>query len=243
MDYSFFHNLDIKPFFEGFFNDSPDLYAFAKDREMKFTMMNKPLLKRLGLSSESEILGKNDFDFFQANLAELFREEDKEVFDSKKPVKNRTWSVPNGKGGLDWYISSKYPLFDLEGVVIGYIGVMRGVSKAGAALEPYSHMNKVILYIQDHFEQQIEISTLAEMMNLSVSQFERNFKKLFNMTPLKFINKVRIDNSCERLIKSNATLSEIALDCGFYDHSYFTKIFKAQMSITPIQYRKQWFRN
>lgn len=242
MDYSFFHNLDIKPFFEGFFNDSPDLYAFAKDKEMRFTMMNKPLLKRIGLHSESEILGKDDFDFFQPNLAELFREEDREVFTTKQAVKNRTWSVPNGKGGLDWYISSKYPLFDHEGEVIGYIGVMRGVTKAGALLEPYSHMNKVILYIQEHFEQQIEVKILAEMVNLSLSQFERNFKKLFNMTPLKFINKVRIDNSCEMLISSNATLSEIALDCGFYDHSYFTKIFKNQMGLTPIQYRKQYFK-
>ena len=86
------------------------------------------------------------------------------------------------------------------------------------------------------------MATLAEMVNLSVSQFERNFKKLFNMTPLKFINKVRVDNACEMLISSYATLSEIALDCGFYDHSYFTKIFKAQMGQTPIQYRKQYFK-
>ena len=242
MDYTFFQNLDIKPFFESFFNDSSDLYAFAKNRDMEFTMMNKPLLRRMGVHSEEDVLGKDDFDFFQPNLAELFREEDREVFESKKPVRNRTWSVPNGKGGLDWYISSKYPLFDHEGEVIGYIGVMRGVTKAGSVLEPYSLMNKVILYIQDHFEEQIEIATLAEMVNLSVSQFERNFKKLFNMTPLKFINKVRVDNACEMLINTHATLSEIALDCGFYDHSYFTKIFKNQMSMTPIQYRKQYFR-
>lgn len=242
MDYTFFQNLDIKPFFESFFNDSPDLYAFAKNRKMQFTMMNKPLLRRMGVQTEEDVLGKDDFDFFQPNLAELFREEDREVFETQKPVRNRTWSVPNGKGGLDWYISSKYPLFDHEGEVIGFIGVMRGVTKAGSVLEPYSHMNKVILYIQDHFDEQIEIATLAEMVNLSISQFERNFKKLFNMTPLKFINKVRIDNACEMLINTHATLSEIALDCGFYDHSYFTKIFKNQMSMTPIQYRKQYFR-
>lgn len=242
MDYTFFQNLDIKPFFESFFNDSPDLYAFAKNRKMQFTMMNKPLLRRMGVQTEEDVLGKDDFDFFQPNLAELFREEDREVFETQKPVRNRTWSVPNGKGGLDWYISSKYPLFDHEGEVIGFIGVMRGITKAGSVLEPYSHMNKVILYIQDHFDEQIEIATLAEMVNLSISQFERNFKKLFNMTPLKFINKVRIDNACEMLINTHATLSEIALDCGFYDHSYFTKIFKNQMSMTPIQYRKQYFR-
>lgn len=242
MDLKFFENLDIKPFFNNFFNNAPDLYAFAKDRDMRFTMMNKALLNRIGIHSESAILGKSDFDFFQPNLAELFRKEDNEVFETKKPVMNRTWSVPNGKGGLDWYISSKYPLTNYSGEVIGYIGVMRGMTKAGSILEPYTKMSEVINFIQEHYTRQIEIASLASMANLSVSQFERKFKKLLNMTPLKFINKVRVDNACDQLIRSNDTISSIAIECGFYDHSYFTKIFKKQMSVTPAAYRLQYLQ-
>ena len=93
-----------------------------------------------------------------------------------------------------------------------------------------------------NFATQIEIQTLAELMHLSVSQFERRFKKLLNTTPLKFINKVRVDKSCEILINSYLTISTIALDCGFFDHSYFTKIFKKQMGITPLVYRRQYFQ-
>ena len=241
MDVDFFKELDVKPFLNTFFNNAPDLYVFAKDRKFCFTMMNKALLERLGLSREEQVIGKSDDDFFDANVAELFRLEDRELFESKAPLLNRTWSVPNGKGSFDWYISSKYPLHDQSGEVHGYIGVMRGIAQARNMLEPYAQLNAVTSYIQQHYHKQIEVSTLAGLMNLSLSQFERKFKKLVHMTPLKFINKIRIDNACERLIHSHDTLSTIALECGFFDHSYFAKIFKKQMGKTPGQYRQQYY--
>jgi AraC-like DNA-binding protein len=240
MNKSFFENLNFYPFFEVYFNNTKDLYVFAKDTSFNFTMINKVLLKRLGFISESEVIGKNDYDFFQPNLVVLFREEDSEVFTSKMPVLNRTWSVPNGKGGLDWYLSSKYPLFDQNGEVKGLVGIMQGITQAASILEPYSRMTDVLTYIQNRFSEQITMETLASMVNLSISQFERRFKKMMNMSPLKFVNKVRVDNACEMLLRTNLTLSAIALDCGFYDHSYFTKQFKAQMEMTPIQYRENY---
>lgn len=242
MNNGFFESIDLEPFLSLFFDNAPDLYVFAKTRELKFTMMNKALLKRLSLNSESQVIGKTDFDFFSPNMAELFQREDCELFEKGKPILNRTWSVPNGKAGLDWYISSKYPLQKKSGELAGYIGIMRGISRAGNALEPYAELSPVLKYIEMNFATQIEIQTLAELMHLSVSQFERRFKKLLNTTPLKFINKVRVDKSCEILINSYLTISTIALDCGFFDHSYFTKIFKKQMGITPLVYRRQYFQ-
>ena len=80
------------------------------------------------------------------------------------------------------------------------------------------------------------------MVNLSKSQFARRFKSMFQISPLRYINKVRIDVACEKLLYSNDSLTAIALDCGFYDQSYFTKIFKSQMSVTPMAYRQNYYR-
>ncbi len=242
MDNVFFENLNIGQFFRDFFNDSDDFFVFAKDKELKFRLMNRALRERIGLANFSDVIGKDDYAFFQSNLVELFRQEDMEVINQKKSKLNVPWSVPNGRGGLDWYISSKYPLFDHFGEVVGLLGVMRGVNKAGSILEPYTQLSKVILYVQKNFSQQIDVEYLAGLANFSVSQFERNFKKLLNMTPLKFINKVRLDNACELLISTRKGLSEISSECGFYDHSYFTKVFKQQMGMTPMIYRQKHFR-
>ena len=241
MNTEFLNEADLKPFFSMFFDNAPDLFVFGKDLDYRFILMNKVLLKRLNLNSESEVIGKRDEDFFEANITELFRREDREVFESRKPVISRTWNVPNGKGGFDWYISSKYPIIDKNENVSGLIGVMRGITQASNMLEPYADLTPVITYIQNNYSRQIEISTLAELMHLSVSQFERRFKKLVNMTPLRFINKTRIDKACEKLIRSNDTLSSIALECGFFDHSYFSKIFKKHMNMTPAEYRKRYY--
>jgi AraC-like DNA-binding protein len=238
----FFENIELLPFCQDFFNNIPDLFVFGKDTNCKFTMMNNCLLSRLGKSSESQVLGKDDFEFFQPNLAELFQKEDREVFEKKKNIYNRTWSVPNGQGGLDWYVSSKYILRDRQGEVKGLIGVMRGITKASVILEPYADFSKVLTFVQEHYSRQIEVSELASMMNLSVSQFERRFKALLNITPLKFINKCRIDNACEKLLNSNDTIATIALECGFYDHSYFSKNFKKIMSVSPHQYRMNYLK-
>lgn len=242
MDYNFFSHAKLDDFIQNFFDNSPDIFAFAKDINFKFTMMNKTLLKQLNLSSESEVLGKTDYDFFQRNQADLFLREDRELFDSEKPIYNRTWAIDNRRGGVDWYISSKYPLFDSHQNCMGLVGIMRNSNQAGSFLSPYQKFTPIFNYVKKNITRQIEIQELADLANLSLSQFERSFKRTMNITPLKFINKMRIDKACELLIQTNDTLSSIAYDCGFFDHSHFTKNFKRLKDMSPSQYRSQYHK-
>ena len=239
MDHDFFNQVNLKPFFEDYFEKIPDLFVFAKDKDFRFTMMNEVFLKRLGLE-EKELLGKTDFDFFDPGMVELFRIEDREVLGTGRPLLNRTWFLPGKDGGFDWYISSKYPLFDEDKNILGLIGIMRGISQAASILGPYEDFSKVLDYINENYQEQIAIQDLADMMNLSVSQFERNFKKIIGTSPLKYINKVRLDAASHRLIKSDEPISNIALEFGFFDHSYFIKKFKAYTGKTPKEYRKNF---
>ena len=238
----FFDAAKLWPLFETIYNSDENVYVFAKDTNYRFTFVNKALLDRLGLESQSQILGKSDNDFFDPNLSDKYRAEDKAVFDYLQPVLNRIWHVPNGRGGIDWYISSKYPIFDENENLLGLLGIMRGSQEAGATLDIYADMSRVINYIQENFHQQIEVVELARLVYLSKSQFARRFKKMFNMSPVKYINKVRIDIACEKLISTNDSLSTIAFDCGFYDHSYFTKKFKSVMGQTPLAYRENYYK-
>jgi transcriptional regulator GlxA family with amidase domain len=78
------------------------------------------------------------------------------------------------------------------------------------------------------------------MADLSVSQFEIRFAKIFQTTPKKFIIKTRVKASCEGLIKSRASINLIALDYGFYDQSHFSNQFTGLIGITPRQYRQRY---
>lgn len=219
------------------FDNLPEIYLFVKNRKSQFTKVNRSLLHMLGLTDESEMLGKTDMDFYPPEIARKYIEEDQQVMKQQKGYTNRIWLVPGPDGLLVWYLCSKIPLYSRSGKVIGIAGTLRDYKTAGAVLEPYHEMADIIEYITRKYAAKIEIHHLAEMACLSVSQFERRFKKLFQLTPLQYILKVRMHMACHSLVQSNASITQIAQNCGFYDHSYFTRKFVKMFGLTPKNYR------
>lgn len=221
------------------FDFLPEIYFFAKDLEGRFVMANQAVVSALGLNSISEMIGSTDYDFFQTGLADKYREEDLRVIQTGKPLLDQVWLVPNQNNELRWYLSSKRPLLSTEGEIIGIAGVMRDFDTAGAVLEPYETLSRVITYIQANYSEKIEISTLAKIAHLSVSQLERRFKKLFKITPLKYIHQVRLHAATRLLSTTRNSIGNISIDCGFYDQSHFTRQFKSSHGISPLEYRKK----
>jgi transcriptional regulator GlxA family with amidase domain len=131
------------------------------------------------------------------------------------------------------------PLHSASGQIIGIAGIARDITKASLTLKPYAEMSKVIEYIDEHYCENIEISDLAHLANLSVSQFERNFKKIFQISPIKHIVNVRIKAASELLTTTNKTIAAIAQETGFYDHSHLTRKFTAAMKMSPSKFRRE----
>jgi len=77
---------------------------------------------------------------------------------------------------------------------------------------------------------------------VAVRQFERRFKHLFQTTPKTYVMKLRLNAACRKLSQTNQSVANIAVQTGFYDHSYFTKMFKKSLGVPPRQYRRDYFR-
>lgn len=95
-----------------------------------------------------------------------------------------------------------------------------------------------IAYMQEHFSENINIQDLLDLTYCSESVFLRNFKKLTGTTPLKFLISFRLQKASQMLLATEHKSSAIAEFCGFSDNSYFTKIFRQNMGMTPLQYKK-----
>jgi AraC-like DNA-binding protein/mannose-6-phosphate isomerase-like protein (cupin superfamily) len=93
-------------------------------------------------------------------------------------------------------------------------------------------------HIQQHFKEDISIDTLAEMCNMSYSYFSRQFAKVIGKTFKEYLNFIRINEAEKLLITSNMNITEVALETGFSNTSYFIKQFKLYKGISPKQYRK-----
>ncbi len=217
----------------------PDVYLVVKDDEGQFIKHNQALLNWLKVDSDEELIGKTDFDIHPRDQAEAYRREDQRVMKSGEPLVDLVHPVTGGEGATSWFQVIKEPLFDKRSKVAGVVGMMRDYRRAGLAIAPYLEMQQVFDHINTHFQQEVTVKQLASLVGLSISQFQRRFRKLFHTSPASYINHVRIQAACRTLTSTTDTISHIAIQTGFYDHSHFSKAFKAHTGVSPTEYRRQ----
>ncbi len=213
-----------------------DSFYFAKDQGGVFVCVDQALLNHFGMSSSSEIIGKTDFHIQRRDLAEKHRADDLSIIKSGKCVPSKLELVGDGNGNVKWFQTTKSPLRNSRGQVVGIEGLSRDVKLIKESIQPYTEFKKTIAYLQKNFKDPIHINKLAQNNAMALCTFERKFKRHFNCSPIQFIKKLRIDHACS-LLCLNYNISEIALECGFCDQSYFTKEFKKYMHITPRQFK------
>ncbi len=105
-----------------------------------------------------------------------------------------------------------------------------------------TRVKSAILYIQEHFHEQITLDELATSIHLSKSECCRCFKRTLQTTPIEFLMKYRILQATT-LLQQNApeaqSMSELAFSVGFNNASYFNKVFRQYLGCTPSEYKKQ----
>ena len=94
-----------------------------------------------------------------------------------------------------------------------------------------------IAYIEQNFTSDISLNSLAERSDMSVNHFLRVFRSTFNLTPVNYINQLKIKKACELMVDSGKTMTCIAFESGFSDSNYFSRLFKKIMGMTPTEYR------
>lgn len=96
---------------------------YLKDTATRKTLVNPVDQRNLGVRSEAEALGRTDFEFFPREQAEAFYADDMQVLTTGVPVLNREERItrPDGTGG--WLLTSKVPLRDVSGRIVGLAGI------------------------------------------------------------------------------------------------------------------------
>jgi len=217
----------------------PDVCFFVKNLRSEFVHANPPFVEMLGARRLEDILGKTDYDFSPRELAHHFVRDDRQVMRSGKPMASRVELVPNADRSISWHVTTKVPLWNERGDVIGLAGYTRDLTRATVTAGRYRDMAVVIEHLDRHFPESITVRQLASLAHLSVSQFERRFKALFQVTPMRYLIRLRLNKACQMLATSSTKITEVAVQCGFYDHSHFIRQFTATFGLSPSEHRKQ----
>jgi AraC-like DNA-binding protein len=221
------------------FNYLPEVYFVVKSYDGRVMMANKVAVSLCGFEDESEMIGKTDYDIFSNDRADAYVQDDRYVLETGESVIDRVEMAPDPSNSINWFVTTKIPLYSQENKIIGLACIARNMSDAYEKLRPYAEMNEVLEYVREKHTQPIKIEEMANIANLSPSQFERRFQKIFKITPTRHVLNVRISAACNLLTSCNATISSIAIEVGFYDHSHFIRGFKKVMGMSPSDYRKQ----
>ena len=234
---AFFERLDPTHQPLALFDLLPDVSFFVKDRLGRFVALNRRGCEYCGVVTESDAIGKTDHDFFPKPRADEYRDDDEKVMRTGKPILNRIESAPEDAGSPRLVTTSKIPLRDRRGRVIGVAGFSRQIERIQSGTA--DSLAEVVEYLHKHFHENVGTEHLAKMAGLSVSHFERRFRLAFGSSPRQYLIRVRIENAARLLRETQQSITEIAQSCGFYDHAHFSRSFQRVMNLSPSRYRKR----
>ncbi len=206
----------------------------------------KYLLSKIALGDKhesqkilNEILGYvffssgNDFEVIRARILELI------VLLSRAAVEGGA-NVEEIFGLNYKYLSQIYSYNSVEDLTHWLSRIMSRFTDCVFNLADVRHKDtiyKAVDYIKRNYIEQITLEDVAKHVYLNPSYFSKIFKNEMNCTFVSYVNKVRINFSKSLLMDKSIPLTDVSTLVGFDDQSYFTKVFKKEVGITPGKFR------
>lgn len=221
------------------FDAIPSVFFYTKDTFHRFMRVNRAMASMHGCREPQAMVGRRDADYHPPALAAQYVEEDRQVMNSNEPLLERIWLVQGSDGMPRWFLSNKFPLRNAGGEVVGLAGVMWAHDHTGGGRGAYARLTPALDLVLKNYGQVLGVESLARLCNLSVSQFQREFRRCFGLTPTAYVLGVRMLMARWNLANTGLSVGEIALRCGFYDQSHFNRNFTRATGLSPRSYRKR----
>lgn len=100
-------------------------------------------------------------------------------------------------------------------------------------------MKKVLDYISTHYREPLSVKELSGLSNYSEFYFMKLFKQYTGKTAAAYLNDYRLEKAKSLLLHTDASVTDIALDVGFNNTSYFIKKFQEANQLSPHKFRKK----
>ena len=111
-------------------------------------------------------------------------------------------------------------------------------NRPSSSIPSQDRIRYMIQFIQVHYMEKITLEDIAKSAHISEREALRTFKKALDKTPFDYLTDYRLTKSRELLSHTDQSITEIALNVGFSDSSYFGKLFRKQFGCTPGTFRK-----
>ncbi len=221
-------------------NALPNATFFVKNSTASYQLANDALVKRCRLNRVDELIGKRAEQVFNADIGMGYTQQDCDVIKSKRRIDNQLELHFYKSGALGWCLTTKIPIVDNQDVVLGIVGISIDLQD-DKLIRPKLNdkLGKVEKYISLRFHESIKICDMADMIGMSISQLDRQFKSIFHMTPQQYVQKKRLEHAIY-LLATDVSITDIASKCGYTDHSAFSRKFKELTTLSPSEFKKKF---
>ncbi len=220
------------------FDQASDVAFFVKDALVQYIAVNDSLLNRHGLERKEDALGKRPVEICPGEFGRVPTDQDTTVLQTGHPIVNHLemqWHLPYKRV---WCLTTKLPILDSNGTVLGLIGFSRDVRLQVDSHDIPEEFAAALDYFELNLNELGSPSALAKRSELTLQRLNRLTKRLFGLTPGQLITKTRIAAASQMLLETHKSISEISLACGFYDQSAFSRTFRSATGVTPSEFRK-----
>lgn len=104
--------------------------------------------------------------------------------------------------------------------------------------ESRSNLNDLLKYMDQHLHHKISLKELAEVINVHPNYMIHLFKSQFGMSPIDYLNMLRINKAKSLLELEVLSIREISVECGFSNQYYFSQVFKKYVGLSPTGFRQ-----
>ena len=223
----------------GLLDQIEGVQCWIKDPEGRYAWVNRGFLLNYALERIQQVVGRTDHDLSPPHLADQYRADDDRVLRGE-PVDGRIELVGRFDRTAVWSLTTKKPLLDGRGRIVGTVGMTRVVdADVVHSGSEDAALGRVLVHMRKHFAAPLSNVELARLAGRSVRAFERMFRRQMQATPQQFLRRLRLRLACRELTTTRRPLAAIALDHGFCDQSHFVREFRREFGIPPGEYRKR----
>ena len=189
--------------------------VYFKDRESRFIRVSEALAHRFGLSTAAEVVGKKDSDYFSSEYAQQAFDDEQQIVRTGQPIIDKEEKETWPDGHVTWVSSTKVPLRDRQGDIIGTFGISRDVTERKVAEEAVArdrHLLRTLIetipdriYAKD-MEARFILNNIAHLQALGAkSQEETTTKTDFDFRPADVARKCMADD--QQVLRSGLALN------------------------------------
>lgn len=235
---AFMRQIDTGMSIVSLFDRLPDIVFSIKDLKGRYVLMSEAAVVRCGLPNKQLAVGMTAFDLFPSPMAARYARQDAELFRSGKPIIDNLDLTLYRDRSSGWCLTTKEPLRNANGEIIGLACISKDLTEPGRAALVDTEFADTIDYMHANLGEPLRVEELARRARLSMAQFDRRMKKVFQLSAGQYLMKIRIDTAARLLAESDHSIAKIAQITGFCDQSNFSRRFRLLTSLSPLRYRQ-----